>query len=295
MSKLNGNAIVVFECGPSSYSFDTRTVVLAGNNRTKIGRSQGPLKPKSDNAIFECRVLSRNHAQIWYQDGGFYLKDTGSSNGTFVNGKKINDAEKQVKSGDVLQFGVDVDNNPKQTYSCVVSQIRCHHPDGTEVEFSQNSVNVENYQKANSTTTVQQQNGHVRRVEARQKDFEDSEDRNLIDKLKTDLLNFGSHTENIETKMVTIQRVIEEISEMQKEQWNEKLNEDILLSKIENLEKKVKYDNEGDNDQTMLFRSLCDEMTDVEQTSKKALRQSLQEKLLVQQQCEELKVSINGN
>ena len=52
-----------------------------------------------------------------------------------------------VKSGDVLQFGVDVDNNPKQTYSCVVSQIRCHHPDGTEVEFSPNSVNVENYQK----------------------------------------------------------------------------------------------------------------------------------------------------
>ena len=55
----------------------------------------------------------------------------------------------------------------------------------------------------------------------------------------------------------------------------------------------LQYDNEGENEQTMLFRSLCDEMTEVEQTSKKALRQSLQEKLLVQQQCEELKVSID--
>ena len=94
--KGTGVPIVLFECGPSSYTFDQRTVHLAPNGTpTKTGRSQGPLKPKPDNAIFECRVLSRTHAQIWYQDGSFFLKDTGSSNGTFVNGKKINDNEKQ--------------------------------------------------------------------------------------------------------------------------------------------------------------------------------------------------------
>ena len=59
-------------------------------------------------------------------------------------------------------------------------------------------------------------------------------------KLKADLVEFGTHTENIENKMVTIQRVIDEISQMQEEQWNEKLNEDILLTKIENLERKIK-------------------------------------------------------
>ena len=59
-------------------------------------------------------------------------------------------------------------------------------------------------------------------------------------KLKADLVEFGAHTENIENKMVTIQRVIDEISQMQEEQWNEKLNEDILLTKIENLERKIK-------------------------------------------------------
>ena len=66
------------------------------------------------------------------------------------------------------------------------------------------------------------------------------DDRSHVGKLKADLVEFGSHTENIENKMVTIQRVIDEISNMQEEQWNERLNEDILLTKIENLERKVK-------------------------------------------------------
>ena len=36
-----------------------------------------------------------------------------------------------------------------------------------------------------------------------------------------------------------MQRVISEIDGIQKEQWNEHLNQDILLTRIENLEKKV--------------------------------------------------------
>ena len=47
------------------------------------------MKPKSDNSIFECRVLSRHHAHIWYEDEQIWVKDKGSSNGTFVNGMKV--------------------------------------------------------------------------------------------------------------------------------------------------------------------------------------------------------------
>lgn len=255
------------------------------------------MKPKPDNAIFECRVLSRTHAQIWYQDGNFFLKDTGSSNGSFVNGKKLNDNEKQVKSGDVLQFGVDVDNNPRQTYSCVVSQIRCVQPDGSESDWTDNnSIPIDNYTKANSSSVNSQaQNGHVRRnTETRTKEHEDHhEDRNQIEKMKGDLMDFGTLTENIETKMVTIQRVIEEIGTMQQEQWNEKLNEDILLTKVENLERKLQVDDLSEP--TVAYQSLCDEMTELQETSKKALRQSLQEKLIVQQQNDELKVELNAS
>lgn len=45
--------------------------------------------------------------------------------------------------------------------------------------------------------------------------------------------------QNVEGKMVTMQRIIHDIDVMQKEQWNEALNNDILLTKIENLERKL--------------------------------------------------------
>ena len=54
-----------------------------------LNPNEGPLKPKSDNSIFECRVLSRHHAHIWYEDEQIWVKDKGSSNGTFVNGMKV--------------------------------------------------------------------------------------------------------------------------------------------------------------------------------------------------------------
>ena len=31
-----------------------------------------------------------------------------------------------VKTGDILQFGVDVDNNPRTTYWCVIAQVLCN-------------------------------------------------------------------------------------------------------------------------------------------------------------------------
>ena len=35
------------------------------------------------NAIFNCRVMSREHASIFYQDGSFFIRDLNSSNGAF--------------------------------------------------------------------------------------------------------------------------------------------------------------------------------------------------------------------
>ncbi len=46
--------------------------------------------------------LSRRHAQLSIRDSILYVKDLGSSNGTYVNGKKI--AETRVKHGDEVRF-----------------------------------------------------------------------------------------------------------------------------------------------------------------------------------------------
>ena len=57
----------------------------------------------------ECQVLmadprvSRRHAMIRKQDGGFYLFDLGSFNGSYLNGVRVT-AAKKLETGDVLNF-----------------------------------------------------------------------------------------------------------------------------------------------------------------------------------------------
>lgn len=66
-------------------------------DKTSIGRS-----PDQDLVLKEAFV-SRRHALITRQNGGFELIDQDSSHGTFLNGKRIDRA--QLRSGDALQFG----------------------------------------------------------------------------------------------------------------------------------------------------------------------------------------------
>lgn len=57
----------------------------------------------------ECQVVitdprvSRRHAMVRKQDGGFYLFDLGSFNGSYLNGSRIT-AARQLRHGDVVSF-----------------------------------------------------------------------------------------------------------------------------------------------------------------------------------------------
>ncbi|EGD72765.1 hypothetical protein PTSG_04495 [Salpingoeca rosetta] len=69
--------------------------------------------PAPDNAIFENKVLSRSHAEIWLENNLVYIKDTKSSNGTYVNAKRLSKSNEesapvQLKTGDQVRLGVDV-------------------------------------------------------------------------------------------------------------------------------------------------------------------------------------------
>lgn len=65
---LNMSApVAIFTCRPNSHPFDERHIPLT--EPVKIGRSVARARPAANNAIFDCKVLSRNHALLWYENG----------------------------------------------------------------------------------------------------------------------------------------------------------------------------------------------------------------------------------
>ncbi|XP_014678960.1 PREDICTED: sarcolemmal membrane-associated protein-like, partial [Priapulus caudatus] len=109
--------LAVFTCLPNSHEFDERHIHVT--EPVKIGRSVARARPAANNAIFDCKVLSRNHALLWFENDKFYLQDTKSSNGTFVNNQRLSKGSeesppRELCTGDVVQFGVDVLENARK-------------------------------------------------------------------------------------------------------------------------------------------------------------------------------------
>jgi RsiW-degrading membrane proteinase PrsW (M82 family) len=72
-----------------------------------VGRSVGSNIQFNPN---DEKIVSGNHAYIRFETDGFYLIDHNSTNGTFVNGQRINRAK--LNQGDVIHFGK---NGPQAT------------------------------------------------------------------------------------------------------------------------------------------------------------------------------------
>ncbi|KAJ3479098.1 hypothetical protein NLI96_g9299 [Meripilus lineatus] len=79
----------------------------------------------SNKLAFKSKVVSRAHAEIWVENGGrFFIKDTKSSSGTFLNHVRLSPANteslpKELKDGDLLQLGVDYQGGTEDIYKCV--------------------------------------------------------------------------------------------------------------------------------------------------------------------------------
>lgn len=66
------------------------------HDRAVLGRS------KDCEFSVPYKLLSREHAEMWLEDGNLYVRDLNSANGCFVNGQRIQEA--LLKSGDKLAF-----------------------------------------------------------------------------------------------------------------------------------------------------------------------------------------------
>jgi pSer/pThr/pTyr-binding forkhead associated (FHA) protein len=73
-------------------------VIRAIDGRVTIGRGTGA------DFVLPDPAVSREHAAVWVEGVTVVVEDLGSSNGTWVNGERIEDAVR-VGSGDVIQLG----------------------------------------------------------------------------------------------------------------------------------------------------------------------------------------------
>jgi FHA domain len=82
-------------------------VVRSGGGRA--GETFHPTGPTTIGRSPDCGIflddvtVSRKHAVLSEGDGGFFIEDQGSLNGTFVNRKRVESA--QLEDGDELQIG----------------------------------------------------------------------------------------------------------------------------------------------------------------------------------------------
>lgn len=68
---------------------------------TSVGRS------KSSDIVFTNSTVSRSHAVVALRRDGFYVFDTESKTGVYINGEKI-EKSAQLKDGDIVSFGTAI-------------------------------------------------------------------------------------------------------------------------------------------------------------------------------------------
>ena len=102
---------------PLNDTFVSKQINLAPTNsreHIKIGRySNNKTVPSPVNGYFDSKVLSRAHAEVWYENDKVYIKDIKSSNGTFINGTRLSPESQEsepfeLHSEDVVDFGIDI-------------------------------------------------------------------------------------------------------------------------------------------------------------------------------------------
>lgn len=257
---LPGLAKAVLICRQNSHPFNNRTLFLEPHQEVKVGRSVARNRVSENNAIFDCKVLSRNHAVLWYSDGKFYIKDTGSSNGTFINNVRLSQTSTEsepyeVSSGDIVQFGVDVmENSRRETHGCIVATLKLFLPDGRETKASQ-SIGVGGASTKLPPVDLYRLNQYIQEANQRE--------------------------QILETKLTSLQKMVEATKHNSALGWQAMIDEDRLLSRIDMLEKKLQYFQKGMTDDKLREEvlKLQDEKYQYQNSAKDALRKVHQERL----------------
>ncbi|WVQ68502.1 uncharacterized protein L199_006710 [Kwoniella botswanensis] len=97
----------------------------AGTGEAHLTIAGGGGDLTSGRVAFKSKVVSRGHAEIWCEEGGkFYIRDTSSSSGTFLNHIRLSSPNTDsrptmLNDGDILQLGVDYQGGIEEMFRCV--------------------------------------------------------------------------------------------------------------------------------------------------------------------------------
>ncbi|XP_052465189.1 sarcolemmal membrane-associated protein isoform X5 [Carassius gibelio] len=279
------SALAVFTCRPNSHPFQERHVYL--DEPVRIGRSVARCRPAQNNATFDCKVLSRNHALVWFdhKTGKFYLQDTKSSNGTFINSQRLSRGSEEsppceVLSGDIIQFGVDVtENTRKVTHGCIVSTIKLFLPDGMEA-------------RRRSDVVPAPLPLAIDKVSANTPSMYSQELFQLSQYLQEAL-----HREQmLEQKLATLQRLLASTQEASESSWQALIDEDRLLSKLEVMGNQLQAysKNQPEDGIRKELVALTEDKHNYETTAKESLKRVLQEKIEVVRKLSEVERSLSN-
>uniref|UniRef100_A0A8B9JHW5 Sarcolemmal membrane-associated protein n=1 Tax=Astyanax mexicanus TaxID=7994 RepID=A0A8B9JHW5_ASTMX len=275
------SALAVFTCRPNSHPFQERHVYL--DEPVKIGRSVARCRPAQNNATFDCKVLSRNHALVWFdhKTGKFYLQDTKSSNGTFINSQRLSRGSEEsppceVLSGDIIQFGVDVtENTRKVTHGCIVSTIKLFLPDGMEARRRSDQFPSSTFQVAANTPSMYSQE---------------------LFQLSQYLQEALHREQMLEQKLATLQRLLASTQEASESSWQALIDEDRLLSRLEVMGNQLQAysKNQTEDGIRKELVALTEDKLNYETTAKESLRRVLQEKIEVVRKLSEVERSLSN-
>ncbi|XP_008406597.1 sarcolemma associated protein a isoform X2 [Poecilia reticulata] len=279
------SALAVFTCRPNSHPFQERHVYL--DEPVKIGRSVARCRPAQNNATFDCKVLSRNHALVWFdhKTGKFYLQDTKSSNGTFINSQRLSRGSEEsppceVLSGDIIQFGVDVtENTRKVTHGCIVSTIKLFLPDGMEARRRSDVIQTPlplpiDKVAANTPSMYSQELFQL-----------------------SQYLQEALHREQmLEQKLATLQRLLSTTQEASESSWQALIDEDRLLSRLEVMGSQLQAYSKSQTEEGIRkeLLALQEDKHNYETTAKESLRRVLQEKIEVVRKLSEVERSLSN-
>uniref|UniRef100_A0A8D2ZMI5 FHA domain-containing protein n=1 Tax=Scophthalmus maximus TaxID=52904 RepID=A0A8D2ZMI5_SCOMX len=186
----------------------------------------------------------------------FYLQDTKSSNGTFINSQRLSRGSEEsppceVLSGDIIQFGVDVTENTRKVTHGSFSPVAANTPS----MYSQELFQLSQY---------------------------------LQEALHREQM--------LEQKLATLQRLLATTQEASESSWQALIDEDRLLSRLEVMGSQLQAYSKSQTEEGIRkeLLALQEDKHNYETTAKESLRRVLQEKIEVVRKLSEVERSLSN-